>query len=176
MTNTLKSLSAIKTILITLALAAAVALTGGSSGFLTGHPIDFDLGTDNYVGTHNFLLTIEGMEGATFNSEFVIVSGVKSTTQQDKKGGLRTRYAPVEMGRVYKGVDDLYGWRREIEEGLMTKRNIQVDMMDSAFRVVRSVTLYNAWPSDWQMPDMDGSSSGPAMEIMTFQADKVVEE
>ena len=158
------------------------ALIVGANGLLGG-PVQFDLQTDNYVGTHNFQVQVEGI--AVVNTEFVSVSGVVSETERitfmnDVTGYAETEagatlYEPVTLERVYKGVDDFYGWRLDVENGNVERRDVTITMMNAAFETVRTMTLDSAWPSKWEMPDMDASSSGPAMERITLQAERVRE-
>lgn len=164
-----------KIIIFTLMILALIALSGRPSGMLTGHPIQFDLDTDNYVGTYNFQLIIHDSPIDVFNTEFVSVSGAGSATTADKKGELKTSYDPVKVGRIYKGIDALYAWRLEVENGVLNKYDITIVMMNSGFEAVRSMTLINAWPSQWQFPDLDTTNSGPAVELMVFEADSVFE-
>ena len=115
MSNSLKSMLNVKTLAFTLAAAATIVLSVNNSSMLTGHPIQFDLDTDNYVGTHNFVVDIPDI--AVINTEFVFVGGVNSKSvivQGKKKTSITTEYAPVEVQRIYKGVDDLYAWRLEV--------------------------------------------------------------
>lgn len=145
--------------------------------------VQFDLATDNYIGTHNFQVEIEGID--IINTEFVSVSGVVSETEEIefahgtdpyvRKTAGRVIYEPVVMERVYKGVDDFYAWRLEVENGNIERRNVTVRMMDAAFNVKRSMVLEGAWPSKWEMPDMDASSSGPATERITLVVRRVRE-
>jgi len=146
-------------------------------------PIEFDLATDNYVGTHNFQVKIEGID--VINTEFQSISGVVSESEEIefmqgtdpyvRKTQGRVLYEPVTLERVYKGVDDFYGWRLEVENGNIERRDVTITMMDSAFRGIRAMTLENAWPSKWEMPDMDASSSGPAIERITLTVERVRE-
>lgn len=143
----------------------------------------FDLTTDSYVGTHNFKIKIPDMDD--INTEFVSVSGVVSESEEiefmhgtdpyvRRRPG-RVTYEPVVLERVYKGVDDFYGWRLEVENGNIERRDVTITMMDSAFNAVRAMMLEGAWPSKWEMPDMDASSSGPAMERITLTVERVRE-
>lgn len=145
--------------------------------------VQFDLQTDNYVGTHNFQIDIPGMD--LVNTEFVTVSGVVSESEEIefangtdpyvRKTAGRVTYEPVSLERIYKGVDDFYGWRLEVENGNIERRDVVVTMMDSAFRPVRAMMLEGAWPSKWEMPDMDAGSSGPAMERIQLTCERVRE-
>lgn len=146
-------------------------------------PVEFDLSTDAYVGGHNFMVEIEGID--TINTEFVNVSGVQSTTEvidfahgtdpYVRKTAGRVTFEDITMERVYKGVDDFYAWRMEVENGNIERRNITISMMNTAFEVIRSMTLESAWPSGWVMPPMDASSSGPATESITLTCERVRE-
>jgi len=145
--------------------------------------VQFDLQTDNYVGTHNFQVMIEGIE--VLNTEFVSVSGVVSESEEIefmhgtdpyvRRAAGRVTYEPVVMERVYKGMDEFYAWRLEVENGNIERKNVTVTMMDAAFTPVRAMTLEGAWPSKWEMPDMDASSSGPATERITLTVERVRE-
>lgn len=145
--------------------------------------VQFDLQTDNYVGTHNFQVVIDEIE--VLNSEFVSVSGVVSESEEVefmhgtdpyvRRAAGRVTYEPVVMERVYKGMDEFYGWRLEVENGNIERKNVTVTMMDSSFTPVRAMTLEGAWPSKWEMPDMDASSSGPAIERITLTVERVRE-
>lgn len=148
-----------------LLVGVVVARPGG----LVGKPIEFDLATDGYVGTHNFQITIEGRD--VINTEVVKVSGAVSTTRLGKP----LEYAPIVIERVYKGVDAFYNWRVEVEGDTIRPANVTITMMDSSFRAVRKMQLEAAWPSKWEMPDMDASSSGPAIERITLTAARVQE-
>ncbi len=145
--------------------------------------IQFDLATDNYVGTHNFQIKIDDMD--VINTEFVSVSGVVSESEEIefmhgtdpyvRKSAGRVTYEPVVLERVYKGVDDFYGWRLEVENGNIERKNVTISMMDAKFDAVRAMLLESAWPSKWEMPDMDAASSGPAIERITLTVERVRE-
>lgn len=173
------------TLIATLAsiVAAASACSGGESFEYTYAPIELDLATDNYVGSHNFQVKIEGID--VINTEFVSISGVVSEAEeieylQDtdpyaRKSVNRVTNEPITLERVYKGVDDFYGWRLEVENGNIERRDVTISMMNSAFQAVRTMKLENAWPSNWEMPDMDASSSGPAVERITLTVERIRE-
>ena len=175
MPQRLKQITHSKFTLFALLLTFAVGFGGSSSSMLTGHPIEFDLDTDNYVGTFNFQVRILDSPYDVINTEWVKFSSVISRTVEDKKGKLRTEYEPITASRVYKGVDALYGWRRDVENGILNKYDIEIIMMNSGFQAVRSFYLVNAWPSAWQTPPMVAESSEPALELIEFQSDGVFE-
>lgn len=146
-------------------------------------PINYDTLTDAYIGTHNFQVAITGV--TEINAEFVTISGVVSSTEEIefmhgpdpfvRKTAGRLTYEPIVMERVYKGVDDFYRWRLAVENGTIERKDVTIRMMNAGFQVVRQMTLEGAWPTKWEMPDMDATSSRPAMERITLSVDRVRE-
>jgi len=145
--------------------------------------VQYDAQTDNYVGSHNFQVEIDDLD--VINTEFLSVSGVVSESEEVefmhgvdpyvRKTAGRVTYEPVVMERVYKGVDDFYNWRLDVENGNVERRNVTIRMLDSAFNVKRTMVLEGAWPMKWEMPDMDASSSAPAVERISLSVERVRE-
>jgi phage tail-like protein len=159
-------------------LGALLVLARG----LLGGPVQFDLSTDT-SGTYNFQVALPGV--SVLNTEFVSVSGVVSTSEEIefmhgtdpyvRKTAGRVTYEPITLVRVYKGVDDFYAWRLAVENGNVERRDVTITLMNSAFQPVRAMTLEGAWPSKWEMPDLDALSSGPPQERITLTVDRVRE-
>lgn len=165
-----------KVLVFALVVFGIIALSGRASGMLTGHPIEFDLATDNYTGTANFQLVTTNPDVAVLNTELVKISGAGSTSRADRKDKVKTVYDPVKIARVYKGVDDLYLWRQDIENGQLSRYDVTITLLDSAFNPKRIIILENAWPSAWQFPAMDPGNAGPAIELIQFEAERVYEQ
>jgi len=163
-----------------LAIAGAGALLFGfiavSGGAVLGRAVGFDLSTDGYVGTHNFQVTFTSGDLDTINTEVIWVSGAVSESEvlSGSEGG-RVRYKTVVLERVYKGVDDFYLWRLDVEDGTIIPLDMEIVMMDSAFNPVRAMVLEGAWPSKWEMPDMDATIDGPALERITLTVERAQE-
>ena len=118
----------------------------------------------------NFDVEIEGIDEPT-NTDYVSVSGITSETLFKSDGSIIRKarsYMPVILERVYKGVDPFYGWRLDVENGNIVRRDVTITEKDSAFRAIRVVQLAQAWPSKWELPDMDPSSSEPGTETITL--------
>jgi phage tail-like protein len=145
--------------------------------------INYDLTTTNYVCMHNFQVNIKGID--VINTEFCSISGVVSESEEinlmhgtdpyTRKSPGRVTHEPIVLERVYKGIDDFYGWYLEVENGNIERRDVTITMMDSAFRAIRAITLDKAWPSKWEMPDIETASSGPAIERITLICERVRE-
>jgi phage tail-like protein len=145
--------------------------------------IQFDPTTDAYVGSHNFQVEIDDLD--VINTEFISITGVVSVSEEVefmhgvdpfvRKTAGRVSYEPIVMERVYKGVDDFYKWRLDVENGNIERRNVTVRLLDAAFNVKRQMVLEGAWPMKWEMPDLDASSSNAAVERITLSVDRVRE-
>ena len=139
--------------------------------------ISWDL--DKYVGAYNFRLSIDGI--AQEKSKIVAVSGVgsesklvDSDTRIPLRGGGQNILSEVEITRVYQGYDQLYNWRLMIEEGIDSLRTVSIEILASDLdTVVRKIVLHNAWPHKWQLPNLDASSTAPAIETISLAYERI---
>lgn len=133
--------------------------------------------TEELFGAYNFLLEIQGIIGDTK----VIIGGFKSVSGMDseteviefkqgndmvvrKKPG-RTTYANIVLERGYTATDDLWQWRKNIEQGKIDRRAGSVIVLDQDGETeIGRYNFYEAWPCKWYVPDMDADSSAMAIE------------
>lgn len=144
-----------------------------------------ELDTNSYVGAFNFRVTIPDISGDV-NQAFTAVSGVVSESEKmefmqgtdpyTRKGVGRTAYEDVSLQRVYNGTDGFYDWRMEIENGSVTRKDIKVELLRPDGQVARTMMLRGAWPSRWELPPMDASGSGGAIETITLTVERVTNE
>lgn len=140
--------------------------------------------TNNYLGAHHFRVTIEGINDPL--DGFVKVSPIVSTTENiEFKHGLdrsirkapgRTNFEDVVLERVYSGLDEFSAWRQRIVDGDVDRRTVSIEFLrpDGA-TVVRRYELYNCYPCKWELPEMDGGASNPAVEKITLAVEKVLQ-
>jgi phage tail-like protein len=148
-------------------------------------PLGLELGSDNYYGSYYFRVSIPDVAG-DINQTFTKVSGVVSETEpMEFKHGTdpyirktvgRTKYEDLSLERIYNGNDGFYTWRLEIEAGNLTRKDIKIEMMKANGDVIRTMICRSAWPSKWQLPEMDSSSTSPASEVITLSVEKVTNE
>ena len=142
--------------------------------------------TEELYGNYNFLLEITGIIGDTK----VLVGGFKSVSGMDseteivefkqgndmivrKKPG-RTTYANIVLERGYTATDDLWQWRRNIEDGKIDRRSGSVIILDQDGQTeVARYNFYEAWPCKWYVPEMAADQSGMAIEKMELAVEKV---
>jgi phage tail-like protein len=142
--------------------------------------------TDELYGSFHFLLEIQGV----VNDTKVIVGGFKSVSGMDseteivefkqgndkvvrKKPG-RTTYANIVLERGYTATDDLWQWRKNIEDGKIDRRSGSVIILDQDGQTeVARYNFYEGWPCKWYVPDMSADSSAMAIEKLEIAIEKV---
>ena len=141
-------------------------------------------GLDNYIGAFNFKVTIDGVE--VENSKFVSVSGIVSTSEtmefmqgDDRfvmKQPGRAMFEDVELKRVYQQVDSFYQWREYIERGIVDRKLVTVSLLlPDMETIVRTMSIHDSYPSKWELPPMDASSSEAAIETITLTCSHVTQ-
>jgi len=140
--------------------------------------------TNNYIGAFQFRVTIEGINDPL--DGFTKVSSIVSSTENiDFKHGLdrsvrkspgRTSFEDITLERVYSGLDEFSGWRERIVNGEIDRRTVSIEFMRNNAEVVRKYSLYNAYPSKWELPEMDAGASNAATEKITLSVEKVVQD
>ncbi len=142
--------------------------------------------TEELFGAYNFLLEITGI---TQDSK-IIVGGFKSVSGMDseteiiefkqgndmvvrKKPG-RTTYANIVLERGYTATDDLWLWRKNIEDGIIDRRSGSIIVLDQDGQSeVARYNFYEGWPAKWYVPDMDADNSSMAIEKIEIAVEKV---
>ncbi|MSP55776.1 MAG: phage tail protein [Myxococcales bacterium] len=142
--------------------------------------------TDELYGSFHFLLEIQGVISDTK----IIVGGFKSVSGMDseteivefkqgndkvvrKKPG-RTTYANIVLERGYTATDDLWQWRKNIEDGKIDRRSGSVIILDQDGQTeVARYNFYEGWPCKWFVPDMSADSSAMAIEKLEIAIEKV---
>ncbi|MFH1462873.1 MAG: phage tail protein [Pseudomonadota bacterium] len=142
--------------------------------------------TEELYGQFMFLLEISGIIG----DAKIIVGGFKSISGMDseteiiefkqgndmvvrKKPG-RTTYANIVLERGYTATDDLWQWRKNIEDGKIDRRSGSIIILDNDGQTeVARYNFYEGWPCKWYVPDMDADKSAMAIEKVEIAVEKV---
>ena len=142
--------------------------------------------TEELYGSYHFLLEIQGV----INDNKVIVGGFKSVSGMDseteiiefkqgndlivrKKPG-RTTYANIVLERGYTATDDLWQWRKNIEDGKIDRRAGSVIILDQDGQSeVARYNFYEGWPTKWNVLELDSDSSSMAIEKIEIAVEKV---
>ena len=142
--------------------------------------------TEELFGAYNFLLEISGV----INDNKVIVGGFKTVSGMDseteiiefkqgndmvvrKKPG-RTTYNNIVLERGYTATDDLWQWRKNIEDGKIDRRAGSVIILDQDGQTeVARYNFFEGWPCKWHVPEMDADSSAMAIEKIELACEKI---
>ena len=144
------------------------------------------MATEELFGSYHFLLEIQGI----ISDNKIIVGGFKSVSGMDsstevvefkqgndkvvrKKPG-RTTYSNIVLEPGYTATDDLWTWRKNIEEGKIDRRAGSVIVLDQdGSTEVARYNFYEGWPCKWNVPDMNADSSAMAIEKIEIAIEKV---
>lgn len=142
--------------------------------------------TEELFGNYHFLLELQGIISDTK----IIVGGFKSVSGMDsqtevvefkqgndkvvrKKPG-RTTYSNIVLERGYTATDDLWTWRKNIEDGKIDRRSGSVIVLDQdGSTEVARYNFFEAWPCKWNVPDMNADSSAMAIEKVEIAVERV---
>jgi phage tail-like protein len=142
--------------------------------------------TEELYGSYHFLLEIQGVisDNKIIFGGFKSVSGMDSETEiiefkqgndliVRKKPG-RTTYANIVLERGYTATDDLWQWRKNIEDGKIDRRAGSVIILDQDGQTeVARYNFFEGWPCKWEAPNMDSDSSSMAIEKIELAIEKV---
>lgn len=144
------------------------------------------MSTEQLFGAYHFLLEIQGVVADTK----VVVGGFKSVSGMDseteivqfkqgndmvvrKKPG-RTTYANIVLERGFTATDDLWQWRKNIEDGKIDRRSGSIIILDQdGTTEVARYNFYEGWPCKWYVPDMNSDSSAMAIEKLEIAIERV---
>ena len=144
------------------------------------------MSTEQLFGQYNFLLEIQGV----VNDNKIIVGGFKTVSGMDseteviqfkqgndivvrKKPG-RTTYSNNVLERGFTATDDLWQWRKNIEDGKIDRRSGSIIVLDQDGQTeVARYNFYEGWPCKWNVPDMNSDTSAMAIEKIEVCVEKV---
>jgi phage tail-like protein len=144
------------------------------------------MATEELFGNYHFLLEIAGItsDQKTIIGGFKSMSGMDSETEViefkqgndrvvRKKPG-RTTYANITLERGFTATDDLWKWRKNIEDGIIDRRSGTITMLDQDLEtIVAQYNFYEGWPAKWYVPELDSDQSGMAIEKIEIAVEKV---
>ena len=142
--------------------------------------------TEELYGGYNFLLEVSGItpDQKTIIGGFKTMSGMDSETEViefkqgndkvvRKKPG-RTTYANISLERGFTASNDLWTWRKNIEDGVIDRRSGTITVLDQDMTtIVAQYNFYEGWPCKWHVPEMDSESSSMAIEKIEIAVEKV---
>lgn len=153
-----------------LTLVPFLTAGGGLGGIDDAHAMELD-----HVGAFNFRVEIDGISAGAFRN----VEGLDAETEviefQDADGALRkrpgrTKYSNITLKRGYVATDELWLWRKQIEDGDdLIRRNGAIVVLDSNGAEVLRYNFFEAWPSKWKGFTLDGKGTDSAIAVETIE-------
>jgi phage tail-like protein len=129
--------------------------------------------TDPYL-SFNFLVEIEGLVVGGFSD----VSGFQAEIEVHdyREGGLNDYIHRLAGPARYpsnlvlkRGITDsqtLWQWHCDVRNGIVTRRNITIILLDTAGRTVRAWHLEKAYPVRWVGPELKAETNTVAVETL----------
>ncbi|MFB3787904.1 MAG: phage tail protein [bacterium] len=117
-------------------------------------------------------ITFRGM--AQIGQVFML-EGIENTTSATRGAGgtyeisKTTSYPPLVLHGVFHKL--MRDWRADVINGTVTKRTVDVDLMNSKNQRVLRVTFYNVAPVKFSLPPLSVDNSTRYMERMEFVYD-----
>jgi len=144
------------------------------------------MATEELFGAYHFLLEVAGItpDQKTIIGGFKTMSGMDSETEiiefkqgndkvVRKKPG-RTTYANIVLERGFTASNDLWLWRKNIEDGVIDRRSGTITILDQDLdTVVCQYNFYEGWPCKWNVPELDSDTSSMAIEKVEIAVEKV---
>jgi phage tail-like protein len=142
--------------------------------------------TEELFGGYNFLLEVSGItpDQKTIVGGFKTMSGMDSETEViefkqgndkvvRKKPG-RTTYANITLERGFTASNDLWTWRKNIEDGIIDRRSGTITVLDQDLTtIVAQYNFYEGWPCKWYVPELDSDQSAMAIEKIEIAVEKI---
>ena len=89
--------------------------------------------------------------------------GVNNTTWQ-LVGAVK--WKNITLKRGFTADSDILAWRKEWMEGTMTRKDVEIEQLDSQLNVVKRWKAKDCMPMKWELSEFDASKNECAIETM----------
>jgi len=128
--------------------------------------------TDPYAN-FNFLVEIDGITRAGFHEANGLDSTIDITNYREGGDNITERKLPgaVKYSNIVLkwGVtddDELYAWHKQCADGILTRKNGSVVLLDRAGNEKVRWNFRNAWPTKWTGPSFNAAGNEVAIETL----------
>lgn len=107
----------------------------------------------------------KSVSGLRYEQEVIPVraGGVNDTTF-NLVGGIK--WGPLVLKQGFTNGSKLAAWRENWTSGKMTRSNGSIIQLDTALQPRAQWNFFNAWPSKWEMGELDASKNELAIETL----------
>ena len=81
-----------------------------------------------------------------------------------------------DVNQSFTRVSGVVSTSEPMEAGSIIRRDVKIEMMKGNGEVSRTMMCMGAWPSRWELPEMDASGSGGAVERISLTVERVTNE
>lgn len=125
----------------------------------------------------NFLVEIDGIASASFQE----VSGliIEADVIEYREGGDKTpsvrkfpgliRYTSIVLKRGFTQDKSLWNWFKTVLDGNVQRASGSIILLDSARNSVVRWKFREGWPSKWEGPSLNGTTSEVAIETLQIE-------
>jgi phage tail-like protein len=135
-------------------------------------------------GAFNFLVEIDGVTKAGFSecsgldTETDIIeyrNGNEEEVTVRKLPGLK-KFTNITLKRGFTDSKELWEWRKKVMDGATERQSGSVVLLNEAREEALRYTFREGWPSKWQGPAMNASSSEVAIETLEIACEAILLE
>ncbi len=131
------------------------------------------------------LLEVSGItaDQRTIIGGFKSMSGMDSETEivevKDEKGAIhkqpgRTTYSNISLGRGQTATDDLWKWRKKIEDGIADSRSGSIIILDQDGQTeIARYNFYEGWPCKWELDSDQSAREVDRIELAVERIERV---
>jgi phage tail-like protein len=129
---------------------------------------------DDPYKAFNFLVEIDGISVAAFSEVHGLASEtevIEYRTGSDKLNTVRklpglTKYANIVLKRGITQDNQLWNWRKAIEQGTIDRRSGTIVLLDDERKEVRRWHFSNGWVTKFDGPDLNAKGNDVAIETI----------
>jgi len=135
---------------------------------------------DPYL-SNNFRVEIDGLAVSSFSEVFgldISVEPVDYREGSDVPNSVRklpgiAKYSNITLKRGYTQNQDLWGWMKNILNGVIDRRNGSIVLEDQSHNEVVRWNFRNAWPCRYAGPSLRADSSEVAIETLEICCESI---
>lgn len=134
----------------------------------------------DYTPNNLFSLEINGIITAGFQSITGLTQSVEVIEYRDGDSGNlslaragKTKPVRIKAQRGQINDDTLYKWFKEVLNGNTNRQSISIIQYDRTNKETCRYNLFEAWPCEWEGPELNSKSEGHTTESITFVAERL---
>jgi phage tail-like protein len=132
-------------------------------------------------GGYNFLVEIDGITRAGFRECSGLDTSQDAGEYREGTDPLTVRklpglikYSNISLKRGITDDAELWEWRKTVMDGQVERKNMSIVLMNDAREEKLRWNLKNCWPTKWEGPSLNATSSDVAVETLEIAHEGLV--